>query len=333
MYNYLLFVLVFLISPIIAMHSGDFNEEILNAKAIHSKEKDVSNPREIFSIEIIRTLYLASFKDLPLYIPSKAVDTNTNIAEIIGKPDGIYLKTNNEIILGKDLFWIPASVLSEKIEERKIMQSRLRVLPTFLQPAPDLVNSLDRMAELLSAAKRVAKSFLLPSNDKIKEIEKNYVMKKNINFNRIFTYAMFEKIIKEKNLIHIKLPHKILMVWDNKTKSYLERNKVAEVIDSSITIGIYEFELFYINTNFDKMSKDQEFVLFASKEECEGPGLNKQAMEELRILFQNAPFDVGFDNIFWNKKGDAIIIDTEYKGTPVRDIDKLRRYPVISPKL
>ena len=44
-------------------------------------------------------------------------------------------------------------------------------------------------------------------------------------------------------------------------------------------------------------------------------------------------FDIGYDNIFWDSKGDAIIIDTEYKGVRIRDCEKLQRYPVLTPNL
>ena len=51
-------------------------------------------------------------------------------------------------------------------------------------------------------------------------------------------------------------------------------------------------------------------------------------MEELKILFLEAPFDIGYENIFWDSKGDAVIIDTEYNGTSTRECGKLNRYPV-----
>jgi hypothetical protein len=45
------------------------------------------------------------------------------------------------------------------------------------------------------------------------------------------------------------------------------------------------------------------------------------------MLVENAPFDIGFDNIFTNINGDAVIIDTEFKGEPTeRCLQKLDRY-------
>lgn len=51
-------------------------------------------------------------------------------------------------------------------------------------------------------------------------------------------------------------------------------------------------------------------------------------MEQLKILCKRAPFDIGYDNIFWDVQGKAIIIDTEYKDTSKEDWVKLGRYPV-----
>jgi hypothetical protein len=54
---------------------------------------------------------------------------------------------------------------------------------------------------------------------------------------------------------------------------------------------------------------------------------NVAAQNELKQLINEVPFDVGYDNIFSDKNGDAIIVDTEFKGEGSdRSIKKLNRY-------
>ncbi len=58
-----------------------------------------------------------------------------------------------------------------------------------------------------------------------------------------------------------------------------------------------------------------------------GKELKNDVHKELVELCKDAPFDVGYDNIFSNLNGDAIIIDTEDKGEDSTNcIQKLSRY-------
>ncbi len=181
--------------------------------------------------------------------------------------------------------------------------------------------SLDELSVLLKDAKSVLKSFI-----PLRNWNPDHFVQKSPRLNRLFTYAKLERIIKEKNLTHIRLPIKFLCFKDVQSGEYVIGQEALNILDNALKICLhpdFSFSILFVSDKY-------RMEIFASKEKKEGNGLSKMAMDELFTLCKEAPFDIGYDNIFWDIKGDAIIIDTEYKGESVHDCQKLNRYPIDS---
>lgn len=218
-------------------------------------------------------------------------------------------------------------------------------LPIFQQKALPI----EKAPQLLNDAKLILKSFLPNSENVQKAIiesgihqssirsspalsEKDYIIKED--FGRLFTYSKLERTIQEKKLNHIKLPEKFLLIQNKRTGKFLPPNQAANVINALIKLYAHSFDA-AARVGYEWTSYPYIFYTVAKKQERfpERGGLNKAAMRELEILCKESPFDIGFDNIFWNSKGDAVIIDTEFKGTHKNDCEKLQRYPVTQSSL
>ncbi|HLW72940.1 MAG TPA: hypothetical protein VKR54_02735 [Candidatus Babeliales bacterium] len=185
--------------------------------------------------------------------------------------------------------------------------------------------TLDELLKILAEAKTVLKSFLPPNDYSFIFVKNKYI--KKYGMNRLFTYAKLQQVITEKNLTHIRLPLKFLLIEDIETGEYVSTEEALRLIDSLLKI--------YLDHNegstriiIENMSDRYEFHIFAKRETIKGKGFSKATMEQLFTLCEEAPFDIGYDNIFWDAKGDATIIDTEHKGEPARDCYKLKRYRV-----
>lgn len=182
--------------------------------------------------------------------------------------------------------------------------------------------SLEELSMQLANAKHVLKSFISQHDNAIYNTE-NFI-KKAGNLGRLFTYAKLQHVITEKNVSHVRLPGKTLRLKNVQTKEYLDAENASKMIDENLKMCLHNDFTFSIQF----VSTTHRMKIFATKEKKEGRGLSKIAMDELHLLFNEAPFDIGYDNIFWDNHGNAIIIDTEYKGAQLRDRPKLGRYPV-----
>lgn len=183
--------------------------------------------------------------------------------------------------------------------------------------------TLDELQKILAKAKEVAKSFLPVEKNVsfITETPNDYIKKHSIR--RLFTYAKLQQVIAEKNLTHIRLPIKFLFIKDKQTNQYVSAQKALSLIDDIFKICMIDTQ-FTIEPISDRYSID----IFAKREVKEGKGFSRATMEELMILCKEAPFDIGYDNIFWNAKGNAVIIDTEHKNESAKDCANLKKYPV-----
>jgi hypothetical protein len=124
------------------------------------------------------------------------------------------------------------------------------------------------------------------------------------------------------------VPLKYVFIKDKTTGEYLSREEALKLIDDRLKVCVDLFIGYAIELVTDRY----EIEVFATREKCEGRGFSQVTMDELFTLCREAPFDIGYDNIFWDTNGDAVIIDTEYKGSSVSDCEKLNRYPVIEQK-
>ena len=196
---------------------------------------------------------------------------------------------------------------------------------------PSMIN-LNELSDLLKNAKLIVKSFLANDNELLHVI--NEFMQKPLDnkFNRLFTYAYLRSVIKAENLTHILLPQKILVIQDKNTELYMSNKEAQKIIDDTLKIYVYSssWDTWSNEVSFAILFNSDQYELkfFAHKEAKAGRGLSASAWVQLGTLCKKAPFDVGDDNIFWNTKGDAIIIDTEYRGETVKSAcPKLYRYP------
>ena len=185
--------------------------------------------------------------------------------------------------------------------------------------------SLDELPKIVLDAKTLIKKFLITDKKRPFPLD-HFVKKTRGSLNRLFTYTKLEQVIKEKHLTHVRLPLiKILVIVDKRTGKYISSKESPEIIDTILKV--------YFNTFLDVVTIGYDdtrynLIVFAQKEINQG-GFNKAAQKELSILCEEAPFDVGYDNIFANDKGDAIIIDTEFKGESAKTAcQKLDRYAV-----
>ncbi len=192
---------------------------------------------------------------------------------------------------------------------------------------------LQELPPLLEDAKFIVKSFLLADDNELPLITNEFMPKPLAdNLNRLFTYAFLDLVIRVRKLTHLKLPRKVLLIQDKETKRYVSGKEAEKIIDENLKIymdppwNLWDPEVtFAILFNSDKY----DLKFFAHKESKERRGLSSSAFSDLTNLCKEAPFDIGVDNIFWNAKGDGIIIDTEFHGEPSTDAcPKLRRYPV-----
>ena len=222
------------------------------------------------------------------------------------------------------------------MEERK--QLKIPYLPKFLVIEPYL--SLEQAIKLPEDAQLLLESFLPVQNPNFQELETNYIEKSNLE--RLFTYAELEATIKKKKLSHIHLPKKILIVKNKKTEEYVDNDIVSELLKNSLKITVISrpplnnipsdswYRLPRIQLQLPQFPKEYSVHIYAEKQHRTNTPLNDDAVKELVELIRETPFDVGYDNIFTDNNGDAIIIDTEFKSDPAfSSITKLlARYPM-----
>ena len=181
--------------------------------------------------------------------------------------------------------------------------------------------TLNELLKLLAKAKEVIGSFL-PTDDFSFIFKKNNYIEK-YGLNRLYTYAKLQQVITEENLTHIRLPLKFLLIEDNETGKYVSTEEALQVIDNTLKICVSP----HTECTIRPISNRYSFHIFAKKEMPNGD-FSRATMTQLFILCEKAPFDIGYDNIFSDIKGDAVIIDTEHKREPAYDCYKLKRYRV-----
>ena len=255
----------------------------------------------------LHTLYSMTDMGSRLYVPQKElIDSNgqqVNLRELFKKYN-IYPK-GLEILWDEDTWKLTYSMLMERTTEK--------ITGTII--------SSEELPKLLFDAKIILKKFLITHDNNLPIIRDTYIQKSKIS--RLFTYAKLEQTIKRKNLTHVRLPQKFLIIQDNETNTYVSSEKSPKIIDDILKIQINSYGA---EITIDNYNTRYKLIIFAQKEKNAGK-LNKVAEEELISLCQEAPFDIGYDNIFADNKGNAIIIDTEFFGESAKNsCSKLTRY-------
>ena len=160
------------------------------------------------------------------------------------------------------------------------------------------------------------KSFLPPEHN---DLEKNdaFLIKGNNVERRLYTYTKIYQTIKDKNLNHIRLPLKFLVLKDKKTDTYItDPKKIKPILSKKIKAFVSTQTMLRLSFLLDALDDDYNFCIFAEKI-ASHKSLSLAAFQELEVLVEDAPFDVGWDNIFADEHGDAVVIDTRVQGNTV----------------
>ncbi len=166
-------------------------------------------------------------------------------------------------------------------------------------------------------------------------MEKGKFLNGKIQLNRLFTYVRLFQVIKEKQFTHIRLPLKVLIVKDKDTSLYLNHQEALLTLNTVMKVYINSSEI--LDVAVDYYSNMYELFIYAEKisnrmgerKSKNLPLFNTEASGELKQLITEVPIDMGYNNIFADENGDAIIIDTEFKGDSAEEsLGKLMRYGV-----
>lgn len=204
----------------------------------------------------------------------------------------------------------------------KVFEERAKRGAAFLNKNNLAYITLEESHIILQDAKTLLKSFLLTNNSYYSNSERI----EKLNLGRLFTYTKLAQIIEEEGLSHVRLPQKNLIIKDKKTGDLIQGEKALKIIDETIKIGLCgkgnPFAIF-----ISDWSDKYVLKILAERIKRSNAELSSKAYNELKILVSKAPFDIGHDNIFIDDNGDAVIIDTEYKGESAEhSLEKLQRY-------
>ncbi|HEV2916270.1 MAG TPA: hypothetical protein VGW78_00830 [Candidatus Babeliales bacterium] len=184
--------------------------------------------------------------------------------------------------------------------------------------------NLEQFSGRLIDIKQILKSFL-PTNDII-PLEDSFLIKDD-PFSRLLTYFRLQLVIKKKNLSHVFLPLKLLVVRDRITRKYMEYQEALSFLDNTIKKTCTQLMFLEVMVEYCPDSSDNyDLLVLAKKQTRYKTTLTKEAFADLQELIKEAPFDVGYANIFSDVNGNAIIVDTEFKGEPATtSITKLKQ--------
>lgn len=190
----------------------------------------------------------------------------------------------------------------------------------------------DKLRGLLNDANSILKSYLPAHEDDIRCFQEHCIKKTDLR--RLLTYAQLQRVINKKGLSHVRLPLKILVIKDRKTGNYITGEAALKILDGIVNIHLASIGVGMCLDIAYYGRDDYEFFILAHKQIHGKVPLSKIALEQLAELIKEAPFDLGYDNIFSDSDGDAVIIDTEFKGEPsFHSLPKLQRYNDIKASL
>jgi len=210
------------------------------------------------------------------------------------------------------LFWSPKSWNNEDWQDASqclIKREEKQENNIYLEQKEKLY--FDKSQTLLHDAKSILKSFL-PVHTIDSSLEQNFIIKGGA-CSRLFVYARLQQVIEQKKLSHVRLPIKLLAVKNERTDKYIfDSSMIESILDEGMKVRVRLPS--QLEAHLDFYSDDYRLVVFAHRQEKNKIGLSPAALTDLNELVKEVPFDVGYDNIFSDSNGDAVIIDTEYKG-------------------
>ena len=186
---------------------------------------------------------------------------------------------------------------------------------------------INEVPEFLHDAKLILGSFIPTESELNTLMSDEFFAQRFIEkggLGRLFTYAQLRQVIQKKKLSHIHLPKKLLVVQERHTGKYIAGQAALKILNDILTVYTAGPQAkIRINYPWD----EYDFCIFAEWQPRGRVALSKEALDELALLVEDAPFDIGYDNIFSDHNGDAVIIDTESKGAYTEEcLAKLGRY-------
>lgn len=247
-----------------------------------------------------------------LYLSPTEIESYNNMSDFMKLSNATFLKEGEyerEALNPED--W---TTLCQKLHDQAL---RDKLNNRYKQIKNKWLVSLEEGQQLLEDTKLILKSFL-PVNEFDPEKEKEAYIQKNSALERLYTYTKLQLTIQNKKLSHIHLPRKILIIKNRKTGKLLTTQQASDLLDQLMKIVVIfnEYEPLFLPRLQIKFLEDNnyDFYVYAEKQIHSNLPLSKIAMEELVELVKDAPFDIGYNNIFSDQNGDAVIIDTEFKG-------------------
>lgn len=332
--------LLFLISVSIASASESFLA--ISCKHLTSlfqpwtlKEEDKQS-----QIERLKENQKENFDSLFLQVPedsitdlyrlsSVAVKLQLSSKELNAINDGKDLKQlllKNNLVEASLFFWGQSQSWSHENwnEALNTLKQRTELLKQTDSEVPTL--NFDRLRMLFSDTNNILKAFFPIDNIDLKQNINSFIIKK-YPYGRLATYAKLQKTIDTYKLKNVHLPLKLLVARNKKTREYITNNQELEkLLKENLKIYVRQPHI-DVYIDMDSESDDYELLVCAEKIQNQHIPLTPQTMQELQKLVTDAPFDIGHDNIFSNANGDAIIIDTEYKGEVTQEaLIKINRY-------
>lgn len=189
----------------------------------------------------------------------------------------------------------------------------------------------EQLITLKTDATSILKAFLPQTLEEVIFIKKQF---QKSRIERFFTHSELQRVISKNNLMNIHLPLTMLLIFDKKKQSYLNNQEALKIIDQLIEITVFPNRNFDSSTGISSFmitTRDQfarrpaasplynyEFQVWEMREPRSAIPMTRETLKQLQKLVQEAPFDVGTDNIFSREDGGAVIIDTENPGFPAQ---------------
>ncbi len=280
--------------------------------------------RQKISDDSIRIFYKGQLRSLPLYIPRKQLTNPADLRRLLEKSvaQGV-LKFATQMPGFIDSDGDSDDEDWDDKEWHNIFQSLSKASEMRLPNKIDFNN----LSQFVHDTRSILKSFL-PASDQVIILTNQHFLKKN-SLGRLITYAELERVINKEHLSHVRLPLKFLIIKDRRTGEYLTGQTAEKLLNAALSIDLYLSKKGRIIPVVNYDMKNYEVYILAQEQhdyKLRIP-LQRAALEDLVQLIKQAPFDVGNDNIFSDAQGNAVIIDTEFKGeSSANCLPKLERY-------
>ncbi|MFA6066285.1 MAG: hypothetical protein WC707_03815 [Candidatus Babeliaceae bacterium] len=259
--------------------------------------------------------YRLSDIDYYLDIP---LDTMTSIKNVSGLQQ---LFVDNQISVSINFFTRNVTNFTQQqwIDALAVLRVRSRGEEKESYKYANKIN-FSRVPRLLTDAKSILTDFL--STDKDIDLKNDFAQLPS-DLNLLFTHALLRYVIAEKNLQHISLTEKLLLIKNKKARTYLRPPKSA--LDEHVKLFVYNTDPVLVAVNLCFSSPDYVCEIYEKKSSCDkDKKISAAARFELGTLIEAAPFTLGTlgGNIMADDQGDALIKGAKMEVTPSSSLKK-----------